>query len=246
MGGFIDIVVNMHTPDVYQDRAAKGGNVDESFRRQTRSDAVIKGVTIEDYLKKMDEAGIERSLLIATRNGDLNVRGSYHLPYEKVAEVCHRFPDRFSGLAGIDPTLGVKQLRELEYAVKELKFVGAHYYPHWFELAPDEILVTPQPREGFAIASERPREISASIFGSAWCVTALTMASPISTEPAIGFSVKTGRRDLSNSGTRVPCRVNGCEPEHGPLSEVKINSVLSSKPSSCNAARSRPKTTARA
>ena len=28
-------------------------------------------------------------------------------------------------------------LRDLEYAVKELGFVGAHLYPHWFELAPD-------------------------------------------------------------------------------------------------------------
>jgi predicted TIM-barrel fold metal-dependent hydrolase len=143
MSGFIDIVVNMHTPEVYQDRAAKGGNVDESFRRQTRSDKVIQGVSIEDYLKKMDEAGIERSLLIATRNGDLNVRGSYHLPYETVAEVCQKYPDRFSGLAGIDPTLGVKQLRELEYAVKELKFVGAHYYPHWFDIAPDHPYIFP-------------------------------------------------------------------------------------------------------
>jgi len=140
---FIDIVVNMHTPEVYRDRAAKDGNVDESFRRQTRSDKVIQGVSIEDYLKKMDEAGIERSLLIATRNGNLNVRGSYHLPYETVAEVCQKYPDRFSGLAGIDPTLGVKQLRELEHAVKELKFVGAHYYPHWFDIAPDHPYIFP-------------------------------------------------------------------------------------------------------
>ena len=143
MAGFIDIVVNMHTPEVYRDRKKKGGGVDEAFRKQTRSGSVIQGVSIENYLKKMDEAGIERSLLIATRNGDLNVRGSYHLPYETVAEVCRKHPDRFSGLAGIDPTLGVKQLKELEYAVKELKFVGAHYYPHWFDMAPDHPYVFP-------------------------------------------------------------------------------------------------------
>ncbi len=29
-------------------------------------------------------------------------------------------------------------LRELEYAIKELGFVGAHLYPHWFEMAPDD------------------------------------------------------------------------------------------------------------
>jgi predicted TIM-barrel fold metal-dependent hydrolase len=143
MAGFIDIVVNMHTPEVYQDREKKGSGVDDAFRNKTRSGGVIQGVSIEDYLKKMDAAGIERSLLIATRNGDLNIRGSYHLPYETVAAVCQKYPDRFSGLAGIDPTLGVKQLKELEYAVKELKFVGAHYYPHWFDMAPDHPYVFP-------------------------------------------------------------------------------------------------------
>jgi uncharacterized protein len=28
-------------------------------------------------------------------------------------------------------------LRDLEQAVREFGFVGAHLYPHWFELAPD-------------------------------------------------------------------------------------------------------------
>jgi predicted TIM-barrel fold metal-dependent hydrolase len=143
MAGFIDIVVNMHTPEIYQDREKKGSGVDDAFRNKTRSGGVIQGVSIEDYIKKMDAAGIERSLLIATRNGDLNVRGSYHLPYETVAAVCQKYPDRFSGLAGIDPTLGLKQLRDLEYAVKELKFVGAHYYPHWFDIAPDHPYIFP-------------------------------------------------------------------------------------------------------
>ena len=143
MAGFIDIVVNMHTPEIYQEREKKGSGVDDAFRNKTRSGGVIQGVSIEDYIKKMDAAGIERSLLIATRNGDLNVRGSYHLPYETVAAVCQKYPDRFSGLAGVDPTLGLKQLKELEYAVKELKFVGAHYYPHWFDMAPDHPYVFP-------------------------------------------------------------------------------------------------------
>ena len=39
---------------------------------------------------------------------------------------------------------------------------------------------------------------------------ALTIFSPISTEAAMGFSVKSGMRALNSSGTSVPCRVNGC------------------------------------
>jgi predicted TIM-barrel fold metal-dependent hydrolase len=131
----IDIVVNLHTEE-----EVRGGltGLDAGFEAQVRMpDDVRGGVSIEQYLRRMDRAGIARSLLIATRAGDLMVRGSYEIPYARVAEVCRRHPDRFSGLAGVDPTRGMAQLRELIFAVEELGFVGAHLYPHWFGLAPD-------------------------------------------------------------------------------------------------------------
>jgi hypothetical protein len=48
-----------------------------------------------------------------------------------------RHPTRFRGLIGVDPTQGMAGVRELESAVRNHGFVGAHLYPHWFELAPD-------------------------------------------------------------------------------------------------------------
>jgi len=139
--GTIDIVVNLRTPR----EVSRGESPsDETFGKQVRQTKDTRsGVTIERYLKMMDAAGIERSLLIAVRAGDLRVKGSVHIAYERVAEICKKYPDRFSGLAGVDPTLGMQQLRELEHAVKELGFVGAHYYPHWFDLAPDHAYVFP-------------------------------------------------------------------------------------------------------
>jgi predicted TIM-barrel fold metal-dependent hydrolase len=91
----------------------------------------------------MDRAGIERSLLIAVRCGDLNIRGSHEIPYADVAEICSKYPDRFSGLAGIDTTRGIAGLRELDKAVKSYGFVGAHWYPHWFAMAPDAPQIYP-------------------------------------------------------------------------------------------------------
>jgi predicted TIM-barrel fold metal-dependent hydrolase len=131
----IDIVVNLHTPE--EVNAGQTG-LDQHFETQVRmDDATRHGVPVDDYLRRMDRAGIERALLIATRAGDLRVRGSYEIPYSRVAEVCAAHPDRFSGLAGIDPTRGMQQLRDLQHAVNELGFVGAHLYPHWFALPPD-------------------------------------------------------------------------------------------------------------
>lgn len=139
--GAIDIVVNLRTPDEVE---AGQSATDDNFADQVRqSSDTRRGTSIPDYLRLMDRAGIERSLLIAVRCGDMHVQGSVSIPYARVAEICRAHPDRFSGLAGIDPTLGLQQLRELEQAVREFGFVGAHYYPHWFDMAPDHPYVFP-------------------------------------------------------------------------------------------------------
>ena len=133
--GAIDIVVNLHTE---QEVRKNQTGIDETFKLQVRmSPEVRDGCSVEQYLSKMDRAGIDRSLLIGVRAGDLNVKGSFEIPYERVAEVCSAHPDRFSGLAGLDPYRGMQGLRDLENAVNHLGFVGAHFYPHWFGLAPD-------------------------------------------------------------------------------------------------------------
>jgi hypothetical protein len=131
----IDAVVNLFTAE--EIRLGQTG-FDQDFMAQVRMPPEMrKGVPIEQYLAKMDRAGIRRSLLIAVRAGDLRMRGSFEIPYERVHEICRRHPDRFSGLAGVDPTRGMQGLRDLEIAVRDFGFVGAHLYPHWFELPPN-------------------------------------------------------------------------------------------------------------
>jgi predicted TIM-barrel fold metal-dependent hydrolase len=133
--GIIDSVTNLFTPDAFERGEI---STDDDFRRKTRqTEANWRGITIEDYLRKMDRAGIEHSLLLAKRCGDMRMRYSSETPYERVHEICQKYPDRFSGVAGCDPTRGMAGLRELEKAVREYGFVSAHLYPHWFGLSPD-------------------------------------------------------------------------------------------------------------
>ena len=98
---------------------------------------VINGYTIDSFIEKMDRAGIDHVFLIAVRAGSAMHRIHRHISYDLVAEVCARRPDKFSGLAGIDPTQGMAGLCELERGIRDFGFVGAHLYPHWFEMAPD-------------------------------------------------------------------------------------------------------------
>ncbi len=133
--GSIDIIANLFTA---QEIAKNQVGIDQDFMAQIRMPpAMRKGVSITQYIAKMDRAGIDRSLIVAVRAGDMRVKGSFEIPYERVFEVCKKNPDRFSGLAGVDPYRGMQGLRDLQRAVKDYGFVGAHLYPHWFGLAPD-------------------------------------------------------------------------------------------------------------
>ena len=131
----IDTVVNPHTPEIVEMRPDWSGK----FHNQKfgQEETVLTGYTYEEMLRQMDAAGIEKSFLVANKPGQLGLPGSWHLPYEMVAEAVKQFPDRFYGLAGIDPTEGMAGIRALEKAVQDFGFIGAHAYPHWFELAPD-------------------------------------------------------------------------------------------------------------
>jgi uncharacterized protein len=132
--GAIDVVVNPYTPEIVAARPA--------WSREFLGDKIgigdqLPGISVEDYLEKMDRAGIERSFLIAAKLGPAWDEMSFHLQVEVVAEMVAAHPDRFHGLVGADPTAGMAELRHIERAVTEYGFVGVHSYPHWFGLPPD-------------------------------------------------------------------------------------------------------------
>jgi hypothetical protein len=134
--GAIDIVCNLFTErEVAEGRTG----LDETFKAQIRMPEEMRGgVSIPRYLEKMDAADIDRALMVAVRAGDLAIKGSFEIEYSRVAEVCAEHPERFSGLAGVDPFRGMAGIYELQEAVEDLGFVGAHLYPHWFGLAPND------------------------------------------------------------------------------------------------------------
>jgi uncharacterized protein len=132
----IDTVVNLWTPEGLSYRPSWQADFYVGKMRGQAGD--MAGLSLEQMLERMDEAGIERGFLVATRAGIKGHPQCYHIPYDVVATAVARYPDRFSGLAGIDPTEGMTGVRELERGIRELGFVGAHGYPHWYELAPDE------------------------------------------------------------------------------------------------------------
>lgn len=131
----IDAVVNIWTKEALSHRPDWG---DEFFTGKMKAkDSLMSGLTLDEMIERMSDAGIDHAFLIAAKSGRPGLKGCYHMPPQVVADAVKKHPDKFSGLIGIDPFTGMDGVRELEYAVKELGFIGAHLYPHWFELAPD-------------------------------------------------------------------------------------------------------------
>lgn len=131
----IDIVVNPFTAEA---RALRPAAMRDFYVGKIGIGETYDGVSHQEMVARMDAAGIGHALLIAARCGREGLPASFRIPEAIVAEAVAAYPDRFSALAGIDPTEGMKGVRALEYAVREQGFIGAHYYPHWFEIAPDD------------------------------------------------------------------------------------------------------------
>ena len=131
----IDAVVNIWTREALSHRPEWG---DEFFvDKMNAENALMAGLSLEEMIEKMEEAGIDKAFLIAALTGRVGLPGCYHMPYSVVADACSKYPEHFYGLAGIDPFEGMNGVRAFEDAIKNMGFVGAHLYPHWYELAPD-------------------------------------------------------------------------------------------------------------
>jgi predicted TIM-barrel fold metal-dependent hydrolase len=131
----IDAVANIWTPEAL---AHRPDWTDEFFVGKVKSSHDSRGISLEAMLAQMDSAGIQRAFLVAAKTGRVGLPGSYHMPPEVVADAVAQYPDRFLGLIGLDPFMGMAGVRALEDAVTNMGFIGAHMYPHWFELEPNQ------------------------------------------------------------------------------------------------------------
>ncbi len=136
----LDIVVNLWTPELTSNYTPR---LDAFWRKVKILGDTHEGIPLEDEIALMDKAGIDKGLLIATTGGWQGSDIFFEKPASVIAEAVAAYPDRFKGVVGINPSRIVPALAHLEHAVRELGFVGAHLYPHWFGEAPDHRIYYP-------------------------------------------------------------------------------------------------------
>lgn len=110
---FVDICELRHYRELYQ-----------------RSSALREGFDFtrgwEALLEEMDAAGVRQAVLVAE---DFQETLGKKVPNEAIAAGVKKYPDRFLGLASVDPHKGKRAITELEHAVKDLGLVGLTLWP---------------------------------------------------------------------------------------------------------------------
>ena len=136
----LDIVVNLWTKEITEHYPDK---LDEFWRWVKIYDETKAGIPLDEELARMDRAGIDKGLLVATTGGKPGSDEFFEKPYQKIQSVIEAHPKRFKGILGVNPYSIVPWLEKLDHAVQELGFVGAHVYPHWYGAPPTTVRTTP-------------------------------------------------------------------------------------------------------
>ena len=137
----VDAVCNLFTPAVVQTRPRWSAT--HMRNRFSVDGSELGGVELESQLDQMDEAGIDHAVLVVQQMGALGTPGHWSMDPAPVIEAVSRHPGRFSGQIGIDPTSGIQGLKRLRGLIEDHGFVGAHFYPHWFDMTPDAAATFP-------------------------------------------------------------------------------------------------------
>jgi hypothetical protein len=92
-----------------------------------------KGLTVDEMVAILDEAEVEKAFIPSFQLYSFQQKEMiWDITVEEVAQVVNERPDRFAGLYGINPHKKMDGVRELEKAVKDCGFKGAHLHAYGF------------------------------------------------------------------------------------------------------------------
>ena len=94
----------------------------------------FEGYSVDEFVKVLDECEVEKCFIPSWKMFSFKRKEPmWNFSVEEIAALVSQRPDRLAGLCGINPYARMDGVRELERAVKEYGFVGAHLHPFGYE-----------------------------------------------------------------------------------------------------------------
>jgi len=133
MSGAIDVWCNLFTEEGIRIVFTENPEVSFTMGQQWGRSHLMVGYEPEEMFERMDANGVERVVIPALKQYLFRTRELVSVPWQSVAKLIERYPDRVSGLFGFDPWDGMKGVKEFETAVRDYGFVGGHVHPFGFD-----------------------------------------------------------------------------------------------------------------
>lgn len=138
----IDIWCNLFTPAAIKKYYADVEEMAAVFQGKLAGN--LCGYEPSDFLRILDEAGIDKVIIPNGKHRSF-MRQELHwnISVAEVAAVVRQDPKRFIGIYGINPFTRMNGVRELEIAVKEHGFKGAHVHAYGFGIPINDAMFYP-------------------------------------------------------------------------------------------------------
>ena len=139
----IDVWCNIFTPEGMRKYYVMSPELREVVDRWKLGDRT-KGYCVADFLKILDGAQVVKIVMPALKiKSFLRQEMIKDMGIEEIHEILKENPDRLKGMMGINPFKRMEGVRELERAVKEYGFVGAHIHPYGFGIPLNDAMYYP-------------------------------------------------------------------------------------------------------
>lgn len=137
MSGYLD-VFEERMAVMYGVKAAELKHMKMSLSEHELKEALLpqlrdKAATVGEFVKHLDGIGVEKAVIF--NMDEESVCGIKGLANDYFAEIVRRYPDKFIGVAGIDPFKGMAAVREIRRCF-DLGLRGIAFRPFMFGLPP--------------------------------------------------------------------------------------------------------------
>jgi len=105
------------------------------YRRRGNQLGDAKQWSPESFIELLNEEGVEIAVIKAR---DIETTHKKKIGNEACIKLIEKYPNRFIGMAGVDPFKGKAAIKELEYAIKNLGLKGVNLWPYEYNLYPDD------------------------------------------------------------------------------------------------------------
>lgn len=127
------MIIDAWAQPATKDAWAKLPEVTRLFQQSGTGKFLEAGLTTEEIVASMDQAGIQKLMLSAWHRPGQWI---YHNDF--IAEMVQQFPNRLVGIATVNLEKPVEAVRELERAVKELGFKALRVVPWLWNRPPND------------------------------------------------------------------------------------------------------------